>query len=50
MNIADALQIVIDLARKAQDFGVTLDHEGNANVEEAIAIVEDMAVNQFGDD
>lgn len=41
MDIADALQIVIDLARK----NATTDKEKTA-----CDVVEDMAVNQFGDD
>lgn len=42
MDIASALQIVIDLAKQAE--------EKTNEQQEAIIIVEDMAVNQFGDD
>lgn len=51
MDIADALQIVLDLAKKEYD-----DNASSVNPKErerqleAINIVEDMAVNQFGDD
>jgi hypothetical protein len=41
LDIADALQIVIDLAKRSAS---------DARDGEAIGIVEDMAVNQFGDD
>lgn len=49
IDIADALQIVIDLA---QSVIAEKDEEPQAHAEhsEAIAVVEDMAVNQFGDD
>lgn len=41
MDIADALEIVLRLARRAA---------GTSEELEAVSIVEDMAVNQFGDD
>jgi hypothetical protein len=53
MDIAEALQIVLDLARQNI---IDFDHEDDdlnaerAKQTEAIKIVEDMAVNQFGDD
>jgi hypothetical protein len=47
MDIADALQIVLDLARSATN----TDDEALRNRRlTAIGVVEDMAVNQFGDD
>lgn len=49
MDIADALQIVIDLAKQnvVNESEMPDEHERQI---EAIGIVEDMAVNQFGDD
>lgn len=49
MDIADALQIVIDLAKSAVAFDSANQDEPKRQLE-AIEIVEDMAVNQFGDD
>lgn len=49
MDIAYALQIVLDLA-KGNVINAIDAPEENARQEEAIRIVEDMAVNQFGDD
>lgn len=54
MNIAEALQIVIDLAKenaltrevaKIADIEIEFERQ-----QEAIRQVEDLAVNQFGDD
>lgn len=54
MDIAAALQIVIDLAKQnaltEQDDNADEMAQTIADQQEAIAIVEDMAVNQFGDD
>jgi hypothetical protein len=54
MDIKEALQIVLDLAR--QNVLEVEDHTNDTTLsaeqkrqEEAIAVVEDMAVNQFGD-
>jgi hypothetical protein len=49
MDIAEALQIVIDLAKQNVVDEVDMPEE-HARQVEAINIVEDMAVNQFGDD
>jgi len=50
MDIADALQIVLDLAKqKIVTFGEAGPVE-NVRLKEACDLVEDMAVNQFGDD
>jgi hypothetical protein len=46
MDIADALQIVLDLASR----NIDPDENIAAKQIEAINIVTDMAVNQFGDD
>jgi hypothetical protein len=49
MDIAAALQIVIDLAR--QNVADQLEHPDHfREQQDAINMVEDMAVNQFGDD
>lgn len=49
MDIAEALQIVIDLAK--QNIAPEEDMpEEHARQVEAINMVEDMAVNQFGDE
>lgn len=55
LDIADALQIVLDLARQGildeRDAGGELDLKAERERQiYAIAIVEDLAVNQFGDD
>lgn len=47
MDAADALQIVLDLDRSAM---AGEEPEAHAQHAEAIAIVEDIAVNQFGDE
>ena len=49
MDIADALQIVIDLAKQnvIDENEMPEEHERQTV---AIGVVEDMAVNQFGDD
>ena len=53
MDIADALQIVIELAKQnklsQQEANENDLQEERKRQLEAIAIVEDMAVNQFGD-
>ena len=48
MKIEEALEIVITLARQAS--GVWTDWAEHERHLEAIATVEDMAVNQLGDD
>ena len=52
MDIAEALQIVIDLAKTAKDNLAMDDGPGSvkAKREEAINMVEDLAVNEYGDD
>jgi hypothetical protein len=49
MDIAEALQIVLDLARQN-----VIDQEDNpeenARQTQAIDIIEDLAVNEYGDD
>ena len=42
MDVADALQIVIDLAKSVPSL--------SEREQEAINIVEDLAVNEYGDD
>lgn len=49
MDVASALQIVIDLARKQADTAYA-SHADFKTINDAIGIVEDMAMNQFGDD
>jgi len=49
VDIADAFQIVIDLAK--QNVADQLDHpDHHKQQEEAINIIEDLAVNEYGDD
>jgi hypothetical protein len=49
MDIVDALQIVLDLAKQANEkFAASPADYARQNT--AIGVVEDMAVNQFGDD
>lgn len=54
MDIAAALQIVIELAKQnaLDEYDDNADElrQHIADQQEAISIVEDMAVNQFGDD
>ena len=49
MDIADAFQIVIDLAK--QNVADQLDHpDHHKQQEEAINMIEDIAVNEYGND
>ena len=49
MTVADAFQLVLELARQniAPD---GLNHEEHARQVEACNIIEDLAVNEYGDD
>ena len=49
IDIADALQIVLDLAKQNMAPNDPEFAEERARQQEAIDTVEDMAVNQFGD-
>ena len=49
MDIADALEIVLDLAKQNVIDDPDMKEERERQME-AIGIVEDMAVNQLGDD
>ncbi|QDH84156.1 hypothetical protein KMC56_gp18 [Achromobacter phage vB_AxyP_19-32_Axy12] len=48
MDIADAFQIVIDLAK--QNMAPTDMSEERARQQEAINMIEDIAVNEYGDE
>jgi hypothetical protein len=51
MTVAEAFQIVLDLARQnvIEDGELELEDERSRQIE-AIDIIEDVAVNQFGED
>ncbi|MEQ1950956.1 hypothetical protein [Mesorhizobium sp. CN2-181] len=52
MDIAEALQIVIDLAKQNALDDVSNPEQADEahRQQEAIAIIEDLAINEYGDD
>lgn len=49
MDTADAFQIVLNLARKAIDFGMSTGIDA-VEASEACDILEDIAINEYGDE